>query len=152
MRKIISLALVGALSLALVSPAFAASGHGGWHGGGWHGGGWHAGWWFPGALLGGLVVGSVIAATTPRVYYPPYAAPVYAAPVYVAPAPTPYPQTQVYAAPVQRDACYPPSGCYRLYGDGITVAYQWVWVPSPVVPAPPAPPAPPSGPPQGYGR
>ena len=147
MRKIISLALVGALSLALVSPALADGGHGSWHGGGpgrgWHGGGWHAGWWFPGALLGGLVVGSVIAATAPRAYYAPDAAP-----VYVAPAPTLYPQTQVYTAPVQRDACYPPSGCYRLYGDGITVAYQWVWVPNPVVRAPPAPPAPPSGPPR----
>jgi len=138
MKKVISLAVVGALSLALINPAFAASGHRGWHRGGqshgWHGGGGHVGWWLPGALLGGLVVGSVIAATTPRVYYR------YPEPVYLPPPPAVYPQPQVYIAPVPRESCFP-SGCYRLYGDGVTVAYQWVWVPNPVAPAPPlAPP------------
>jgi len=145
MKKVISLAVVGALSLALINPAFAASGHRGWHRGGqshgWHGGGGHVGWWLPGALLGGLVVGSVIAATTPRVYYR------YPEPVYLPPPPAVYPQSQVYIAPVPRESCFP-SGCYRLYGDGVTVAYQWVWVPNPVAPAPPAPLAPPLGPPQ----
>jgi hypothetical protein len=145
MKKVISLAVAGALSLALINPAFAASGHGGWHRGGqshgWHGGGGHVGWWLPGALIGGLVVGSVIAAITPRVYYG------YPEPVYVTPPPAVYPQSQVYLTPVPRESCYP-SGCYRLYGDGVTVAYQWVWVPNPVAPAPPAPPAPPLGPPQ----
>ena len=150
MKKAISLAVVGALSLALINPAFADSGHRGWHRGGpshgWHrggghGGGGHVGWWLPGAVLGGLVFGSVIAATTPRVYYP------YPEPVYVTPPPAAYPQTQVYVTPVPRESCYP-SGCYRLYGDGVTVAYQWVWVPYPVAPAPPAPPPPPQGPPQ----
>jgi hypothetical protein len=142
MKKVISLAVVGALSLALIHPAFADSGHRGWQRGGpshgWHRGGGHVGWWLPGALLGGLVFGSVIAATTPRVYYR------YPEPVYVTPPPAPYPQTQVYLTPVPRESCYP-SGCYRLYGDGVTVAYQWVWVPNPVAPAPPAPPP---GPPQ----
>lgn len=149
MKKFISLAIIGALSLALINPAFADSrhggwsrgGHGGWHGGGWHGGGAHVGWWLPGALLGGLVFGSVIAATTPRVYYP------YPDPVYVTPPPAAYPQTQMYLTPVPRESCYA-SGCYRLYGDGVTVAYQWVWVPNPAAPAPPAPPAPPPGPPR----
>ena len=145
MKKIISLAVVGVLSLALINPAFAGSGHRGWHRGGhshgWHGGRGHVGWWLPGALLGGLVVGSVIAATTPRVYYS------YPEPVYVTPPPAVYPQSQVYIAPVPRESCYP-SGCYRLYGDGVTVAYQWVWVPNPVAPVPPAAPAPPLGPPQ----
>ena len=145
MKKVISLAVVGALSLALINPAFAASGRGGWSRGGqshgWHGGGGHVGSWLPGALLGGLVVGSVIGAITPRVYYG------HPQPVYLPPPPAVYPQTQVYLAPVPRESCYP-SGCYRLYGDGVTVAYQWVWVPNPVAPAPPAPPAPPLGPPQ----
>lgn len=139
MKKVISLAVVGALSLALINPAFADSGHRGWQRGGpshgWHRGSGHVGWWLPGALLGGLVVGSVIAATTPRVYYR------YPEPVYVPPPPAVYPQSQVYIAPVPRESCYS-SGCYRLYGDGVTVAYQWVWVPNPVAPAPPL------GPPQ----
>ncbi len=142
MKKLIGLAVVGALSLALINPAFAASGHRGWHRGhGWHGGGPRVGWWLPGALVGGLVVGSVIATTAPRVYYP------YPEPVYVTPPPAVYSQTQVYVAPVPRESCYP-SGCYRLYGDGVTAAYQWVWVPNPVAPAAPLPPAPPPGPPQ----
>jgi hypothetical protein len=34
--------------------------------------------------------------------------------------------------------CYT-GGCYHLQGDGVTVAYSWVWVPT----APAAPPAPP---------
>jgi hypothetical protein len=157
MKKIVGLALLGVLSLGLVAPAFAAGGHGGWHGGGrggghggghggwhgrgghgWRGGGWH-GWWGPGAVIGGLLVGSAIVATTaPRVVYP---APVYPEPVYLAPPPTYYPQTQVYTAPVRRDVCYP-TGCYRLYGDGVSVAYQWVWEPNPAA-VPPVPPAPP---------
>ncbi|HWM78604.1 MAG TPA: hypothetical protein VNS56_13570, partial [Methylomirabilota bacterium] len=78
-------------------------------------------------------------ATAPRVVYP---APVYPEPVYVAPPPTYYPQTQVYTAPVRRDVCYP-TGCYRLYGDGVSVAYQWVWEPNPAAAVPPVPPAPP---------
>jgi len=67
-------------------------------------------------------------------YYPPavYAPPVYysAPPVITAPAPP----------PVSREVVYP-HGRYVLQGDGVTVAYQWVWIPS----APPAPPAPPHG-------
>lgn len=144
MKKIISLAVVGALSLALINPAFADPRHGGWsrggHGG-WRGGGGHVGLWLPGALLGGLVVGSVVSALTPRIYYPS------PDPVYVTPPPAVYPQPQVYLAPVLRESCYP-TGCYRLYGDGVTTAYQWVWVANPVVPAPPGPPPPPQGPPR----
>ncbi len=150
MKKIVGLALIGVLSLGLAAPAFAAGGHGDWHGGersgwhghgghGWRGGGWH-GWWGPGAVIGGLLVGSaIVAATAPRVVYP---APVYPEPVYLAPPPTYYPQTQVYTAPVRRDVCYP-TGCYRLYGDGVSVAYQWVWEPNPAAAVPPVPPAPP---------
>jgi hypothetical protein len=67
--------------------------------------------------------------------------PAYPDPIY-APAPVYPPQTQVSVAPsVQRQVCYP-SGCYYLYGDGVTVAYSWKWVPA----APAAPPTP-TGPP-----
>src|SRR5229473_733525 len=72
-------------------------------------------------------------------YASPYAGyPVYPDPVYAS-SPAYQPQTQVYLAPsVQREACYV-GGCYHLHGDGVTAAYQWVWVPS----APPPPPGPP---------
>jgi hypothetical protein len=33
-----------------------------------------------------------------------------------------------------------PHGRYVLRGDGITVAYRWVWVPNPPPSPPPAPP------------
>jgi hypothetical protein len=85
------------------------------------------------------LLGSALA--YPYYAYPyPYAAyPVYADPVY-APAPAYQPQTQLSVAPsVQQDVCYP-SGCYHLQGDGVTVAYSWIWVPA----APAPPPAPPS--------
>jgi predicted nucleic acid-binding Zn ribbon protein len=45
--------------------------------------------------------------------------------------------TQVTVAlSVQREVCYK-TGCYHLQGDGVTVPYQWVWVPA--APAPPPP-------------
>ena len=41
------------------------------------------------------------------------------------------------AQAVQRGVCYV-GGCYHLAGDGVTTAYQWVWVPSvPVLPSGP---------------
>ena len=68
-----------------------------------------------------------------------YPRPVYAAPVYLA-AP---PYQVIYAAPppmvVQPPpprVVYYPHGRYELLGDGITTAYQWVWIPNP--PPPPA--------------
>lgn len=69
-----------------------------------------------------------------------YPRPVYAAPAYLAPPP----YQVVYAAPppmaVQPPpprVVYYPHGRYELLGDGITRAYQWVWIPTP----PPPPPA-----------
>jgi hypothetical protein len=44
-----------------------------------------------------------------------------------------------------RDICYA-GGCYHLNGDGVNVAYQWVWIPS--APSSPPPPPPPSSPPR----
>jgi hypothetical protein len=34
------------------------------------------------------------------------------------------------APPVQREVVYA-NGKYVLYGDGVTQAWQWVWVPAP---------------------
>ncbi len=156
MKKIISLALVAMLSLALAAPVYAGRGHGGgFHGGFHHGvhGGFHHGFHggfhhgfprfgccFGPAFVGGVWLGSALAYpyyAYPYYAYPyysyPYAYPVYSEPVY-------QPQPQVSVAPlVQREVCYI-GGCYRLKGDGVTVPYQWVWVPA--VPAPP--PGPPS--------
>ncbi len=30
---------------------------------------------------------------------------------------------------VQREVCYV-GGCYHLQGDGVTVAYSWIWMPA----------------------
>ena len=76
-------------------------------------------------------------------YPPTYPTPVYApAPYYATPAYTPAPATPA----VQREVIYP-HGRHVLYGDGVTTAYQWVWVANPPPPPPPAiaPPAPAPG-------
>ena len=54
----------------------------------------------------------------------------YANPAYIAP------------APVQPRVVQYPHGRYVLRGDGITTAYQWVWIPNPPSAPPAAPPAP----------
>ena len=64
--------------------------------------------------------------------------------VYAASAPPVYePRPAVYAAPppaaarpapsVAREVVYP-HGRYVLYGDGVTRAYQWIWIPNPPPP------------------
>ena len=133
MKKILSLALVAMLSLALAAPVSAWRGSGGgFHGshGGFHHDGFHRFCCFGPAFVGGVFIGSAFA--YPYYAYPYGAYPVYPDPVYAS---APAYQTQVSVAPV----CYA-SGCYRLQGDGVTVAYTWIWVPA----APAAPPAPPS--------
>lgn len=144
-RKLMSLVLIVVFSTALAAPAFAGGPHGGFHDG--HRGGFHHGFHrfgccFGPAFAGGVFLGAALAAPYygyPYPYYG-YSYPYYAgdpAPVYV---PSPTYQAQTYAAPaVQREVCYV-GGCYHLHGDGVTTAYQWVWVPS----APPAPPSPPN--------
>jgi hypothetical protein len=137
MKKILSLALVVMLPLALAAPVSAWEGrgggfHGGFHRGFHHDGFHHFGCCFGPAFVGGVFVGSALA--YPYYAYPYAAYPVYPDPVYAS-APAYQPQTQVSVAPV----CYA-TGCYRLQGDGVTVAYTWIWVPA----APAAPPAPPS--------
>src|SRR5215467_9445014 len=127
MKKIMSLVLVGALALAI--PVYAG---GRFHGGGHHHGHFHHGCCFgPAFVVSGVFVGALA-----PWYYPPY------------PYPFPYPvymEPQVYIQAPQRDVCYA-VGCYHLNGDGVNVAYQWVWIPN--VPSGPPPPPPPSGPPQ----
>ena len=150
LRRIVSLALVAVLCLALAAPVFAGQAHGGaFHGGGFRGsgfrGGFHGGFHhhhgfhrfgccFGPAIVGGVFLGAALAA--PYYAYPyPYPYPVYA--------PGPTYQAPVYAAPsIRRQVCYT-GGCYHLQGDGVTVPYQWIWVP--------AVPAPPPGPPGGTG-
>jgi hypothetical protein len=76
----------------------------------------------------------------PAYPYPPYA---YAPPVYTAPPPRYYAAAPAatYAPPAaaQTEVVYP-HGRYVLRGDGTTVAYRWVWVPSPPPTPPPAAP------------
>jgi len=149
LKKVISLAVVVVLSLALSAPASAGrGGGGGFHGGGggFHGsrgsfhrgGGFHRGCCWSGAFIGGVFVGSAFA--YPYYAYPSYAYP-YAAYPFYAPPPAYYQQQpQLYVSPpLQREVCFA-TGCYHLQGDGVTVAYSWVWVPA----APTGPPAPPS--------
>jgi hypothetical protein len=133
------------LLLGSVVPSHAWNG--GWHGGwGGHGGwGWRAGccwggWRWPGAFVGGVALGAAVAGPYAYGYgypaYDPY--PSYYAPSY-APTTGVYPQA-AYAAPqapaVQREVVYA-NGRYVLYGDGVTQAWQWVWIPSASQPAPP---------------
>jgi hypothetical protein len=97
-----------------------------------------------GAAAAALALGAFatfgLLATAPLWAHPhyAYAGPVYyAPPAYYAPAPTTYappPQPPL----IQREVVYP-HGKHVLYGDGVTTAYQWVWVPNPPA-APPAPP------------
>ena len=144
-RKILAVVLVGILSLALAAPASAGRGggggggsHGGSHHGFRHGGGFHRCCFGPG-FVGGVFLGSALAYPfySYPYYYPyyypyPYAYPAYSEPVYQ--------QQQLTAAPsIQREVCYV-GGCYHLQGDGVTVAYQWIWVPTPPAP-PPGPPS-----------
>jgi len=59
---------------------------------------------------------------------------VYSAPTYTTAAPA---VTHVSAAPaaprISREVVYQ-HGRYVLYGDGVTRAYQWIWVPNPPPP------------------
>jgi hypothetical protein len=133
MNTFISLMLVGAL--ALTAPVYAGgNSHGqGFHHGGSHHGHFHHGCCFsPAFFVSGVFVGAPLAPW----YYPPYPYP-YPYPVYM--------QPQEYIQAPERDVCYP-GGCYHLNGDGVNVAYQWIWIPS--APSSPPPPPPPSSPPR----
>jgi hypothetical protein len=84
----------------------------------------------------------VTALTVPRVVYPygplyygPYAYPAAPAPAY-APAPAARPTPVGWTGP--RVVQYP-HGRYELTGDGMSVAYAWVWIPSARAPVAPRP-------------
>jgi hypothetical protein len=85
------------------------------------------------AVFNQLFVGPALASAYYRPVYVAAPPVVYSAPVYVTAAPAYYPPP---APAIQREVIYP-TGRYVLYGDGVTVPYQWVWVPN----APSAPPA-----------
>jgi hypothetical protein len=73
------------------------------------------------------LLSAAVAAPAPVVYAPP-------APVYASPPPVYAAQTYATAPPaISREVVYP-HGRYVLYGDGVTVAYRWVWVPNPPPP------------------
>jgi len=71
-----------------------------------------------------------------------YSAP---APTYSTP-PAPVQQTSAAPAPAQPTVFQYPHGRYELRGDGITTAYQWVWISNQTIAPPPlgAPSAPPA--------
>jgi hypothetical protein len=160
-KRIVFLALLGALGLALAGPAcagggFGGSGRGGFHGGRGsglqhgsslqhgsmfqHGGGFLHGSGLRfrvcnsnGVCVSGYGVGSVLPASDSSASY---AYPEDAAPLDV-PSPALQPRTKMEVVPaLPRETCSP-GGCYRLQGDGVTVPYRWVWLPTP--PPPPAP-------------
>ena len=110
-----------------------------------HGGGGHFGFWGPGLFVGGLALGAAVSAPYYRYGYPYYYGYGYGPDYYYAPPPpVVYQQAPpAYAAappPVQREVVYP-HGKHVLYGDGVTQAWQWVWVPNAPASPPPPPPA-----------
>jgi hypothetical protein len=89
---------------------------------------------------------AVVVASPPLSYAPApsyYAAPpAYGAPPAYAAAPGYTNPAYIAPAPVQPRVVQYPHGRYVLRGDGITTAYQWVWIPNPPSAPPVAPPAP----------
>jgi hypothetical protein len=89
---------------------------------------------------------AVVVASPPLSYAPApsyYAAPpAYGAPPAYAAAPGYTNPAYIAPAPVQPRVVQYPHGRYVLLGDGITTAYQWVWIPNPPSAPPVAPPAP----------
>jgi hypothetical protein len=95
----------------------------------------------------GAAVDAALALGAFAVFNQLFVLPFLARPVYAAPAPVVYaapPATYAAAAPaapaINREVVYA-HGRYLLRGDGVTVAYQWIWVPNPPAGAPPPPPA-----------
>ena len=146
MRRLAALALIVVLLVGIASPAYACG---------------------PacGVAIGLASFFALTALVAPFAYpYPAYAYPapvvyqppvvysrsvVYQTPVYETPAPQ-APVVHRAAAPVRVSVVQYPHGRYELRGDGVTTAYQWVWVVAPSsIPPPPAglpPAAPPTGP------
>jgi hypothetical protein len=89
---------------------------------------------------------AVVVAPPPLSYAPAptyYAAPpAYGAPPAYAAAPAYANRAYIVSSPVQPRVVQYPHGRYVLQGDGIAIAYQWVWIPNPPSAPPAAPPAP----------
>jgi hypothetical protein len=73
------------------------------------------------------------------VYAPPPAV-VYTAPPAYTSAPAAYVATAPRPPAINREVVYA-NGRHVLLGDGVTVAYQWIWVPNPPPGVPPPPPS-----------
>jgi hypothetical protein len=140
MKRLMAGCLVLAVLLTITLAPSDASAGGRFH----RGGGVHVGFWGPGLFLGGLALGAAVSA--PYRYGYPYYGYGYGPDYYYAPPPTVIYQqpAPAYAAappaPVQREVVYA-HGKYVLYGDGVTQAWQWVWVPNAPASPPPPPPA-----------
>ena len=154
MRRLIALALVVALTLAVTAPAAEAR-----HGHVVVGIGAAVGlvlaapFIIVGSILSPLVHPPLIYAYPPSVVERPvvvqqsvYAAPAYATPAYATPAYAPPPpayasRTVALQPPPasHSNTVQYPHGRYELRGDGVRTAYQWVWIPN--APPPPPPPA-----------
>jgi hypothetical protein len=89
-------------------------------------------------LLAPFLVRPFYAAPAPVAYASPPA--VYATATATYAAPTTYAPPAAPRVLVAREVVVHPHGRYVLRGDGVTVAYQWIWVPSPPTGAPPPPP------------
>jgi len=136
MKKIVALVALAVVLLGVALPP--ADAHHGGHGHG-HGHGALALAAFAAFNVLFLPFTLAAALVPPVVYAPP--APVYSspAPVYSSPAPAysssaPVANTRAaYAAApapaVSRQVVYP-HGRYVLFGDGVSRAYQWIWVPN----------------------
>ena len=144
MRRLIALALVVALTLALTAPtAEARHGHVVVGIGAAVGLALFAPFIIVGSILSPLVnQPPVYASPPPAVVQPPvYAAPAYAAPAYAPPPPAYASRTVTLQSPPasHSNTVQYAHGRYELRGDGVRTAYQWVWIPN--APPPPPPPA-----------
>ena len=126
-RRVIGVALVSVLLLALAEPA-SARGRGSsfFH----HQHGFNRFGCCPGPAVGG----GVFLGAAEGDPYDAYPYPVYAEPAFQ---PAPAYQAPSVAPPV---FCYV-GGCYHLQGNGVSAPYQWVWVPAVPASPPGLPPA-----------
>jgi hypothetical protein len=99
----------------------------------------------PIAAHAGAAVDAALALGAFAVFSQLFLLPALAQPVYTAPPPAVYPALPAaYAAApappaIRREVVYA-HGRHVLLGDGMTAAYQWVWVPNPPAGPPPPPP------------
>src|SRR5438046_1404346 len=136
MRRVLAVLLVVTCVVALVPPAAHAGGHG-------------AARVAIGLATFAIFAPFIIAGEILSLALPPYQAPavvVAPPPAYYAPAPAHSAPPPASYAPAQPTVFQYPHGRYELRGDGITTAYQWVWISNQTISPPPlgAPPVPPA--------